>query len=148
MAGYTIIEAVVLAWLFGWSLHGAMPIVFFSAAALLAGVYNLFTCDWIAGEVVNMAGSNQRIGEYVLMDRIAPARSAKCGRPIITSGRTNSRPSKFRPIRNTSATSSAKGVAIHGLVHPNIVRAIGFDPYAAGAVSGDGICPRHAACVR
>lgn len=48
VAGYTIIEAVVLAWLFGWSLHGAMPIVFFSAAALLAGAYNLFTCDWIA----------------------------------------------------------------------------------------------------
>src|SRR3954447_15043326 len=23
-----------------------------------------------------------------------------------------------------------EGVAIHGLVHPNIVRAIGFDPYA------------------
>jgi FtsH-binding integral membrane protein len=48
VAGYTVIEAVVLAWLFGWSLHGAMPVVFFSAAALLAGAYNLFTCDWIA----------------------------------------------------------------------------------------------------
>src|SRR5436305_10789644 len=24
-----------------------------------------------------------------------------------------------------------EGVAIHGLVHPNIVRAIGFDPYAS-----------------
>jgi FtsH-binding integral membrane protein len=46
--GYTIVEAVVLAWLFGWSLHGAMPLVFFSGAVLLAGAYNLFTCDWIA----------------------------------------------------------------------------------------------------
>jgi FtsH-binding integral membrane protein len=48
VSGYTIVEAVVLAWLFGWSLHGAMPLVFFSAAVLLASAYNLFTCDWIA----------------------------------------------------------------------------------------------------
>ena len=48
VGGYTALEAVVLAWLFGWSLHGAMPVVFFAAAALLAGAYNLFTCDWIA----------------------------------------------------------------------------------------------------
>jgi FtsH-binding integral membrane protein len=48
VGGYTIVEAVVLGWLFGWSLHGAMPVVFFCAAALLAGAYNLFTCDWIA----------------------------------------------------------------------------------------------------
>ncbi len=48
VTGYTIVEAVVLAWLFGWSLRGAMPWVFFSAAVLLAAAYNLFTCDWIA----------------------------------------------------------------------------------------------------
>jgi FtsH-binding integral membrane protein len=46
--GYTIVEAVILAWLFGWHLHGAMTVVFFSGAVLLAGAYNLFTCDWIA----------------------------------------------------------------------------------------------------
>ncbi|HWE92541.1 MAG TPA: hypothetical protein VG269_01085 [Tepidisphaeraceae bacterium] len=48
---YTVIEALVLAWLFRWTIHGATAIVFFSAAALLAGVYNLFACDWIAEKV-------------------------------------------------------------------------------------------------
>lgn len=51
VAGLTVIEAVVLAWLFSWSIHGAMPWTFFVAAALLAGVYNLFACDWIAEKV-------------------------------------------------------------------------------------------------
>lgn len=45
---YTAAEAVLLAWLFEWSIRGAAPWVFFAAAALFAGVYNLFTCDWIA----------------------------------------------------------------------------------------------------
>jgi hypothetical protein len=44
----TVIEAAVLAWLFEWSVHGAAPWVFFAAATLFAGVYNLFACDWIA----------------------------------------------------------------------------------------------------
>jgi FtsH-binding integral membrane protein len=47
----TALEAVVLAWLFGWQVKGAMPWTFFAAAILLAGVYNLFTCDWIAEKV-------------------------------------------------------------------------------------------------
>lgn len=45
---YTAAEAVLLACLFDWSVRGAMPWTFFAAATLLAGVYNLFTCDWIA----------------------------------------------------------------------------------------------------
>ena len=44
----TAIEAAVLAWLFEWSIRGAAPWVFFAAATLFAGVYNLFACDWIA----------------------------------------------------------------------------------------------------
>ena len=44
----TAIEATLLAWLFEWSVHGPTAITFFSAATLLAGVYNLFACDWIA----------------------------------------------------------------------------------------------------
>lgn len=48
---YTAIEAVVLAWLFGWQIHGSSRIVVFSAAVLLAGAYNLFACDWIAEKV-------------------------------------------------------------------------------------------------
>ena len=38
----------MLAWLFEWSVHGRAPWVFFAAATLFAGVYNLFACDWIA----------------------------------------------------------------------------------------------------
>ena len=44
----TAAEAAVLAWLFDWSIRGAAPWVFFAAATLFAGVYNLFACDWIA----------------------------------------------------------------------------------------------------
>ncbi len=45
---YTAVEATLLAWLFDFSIRGAAPWVFFAAAALFAGVYNLFACDWIA----------------------------------------------------------------------------------------------------
>lgn len=51
VVGYTIVEAVLLAWLFDWGIRGAMAWTFFAAAILLAGVYNLFTCDWIAKKV-------------------------------------------------------------------------------------------------
>ena len=44
----TAVEATVLAWLFEWSIRGAGAWVFFVAATLIAGVYNLFACDWIA----------------------------------------------------------------------------------------------------
>ncbi len=47
----TIVEAVLLAWLFNWAVRGAMPWTFFIAATLLAAVYNLFACDWIAEKV-------------------------------------------------------------------------------------------------
>jgi len=48
VAAMTAVEAAVLAWLFEWSVSGAAPWVFFAAATLFAGVYNLFACDWIA----------------------------------------------------------------------------------------------------
>ena len=44
-------EAAVLAWLFDWSIAGATAWVFYAAAVLVAGVYNLLTCDWIAERV-------------------------------------------------------------------------------------------------
>src|SRR5688572_6355395 len=49
--GYTAVEAAVLAWLFDWSIGGATAWVFYAAAVLLAGVYNLLACDWIAEKV-------------------------------------------------------------------------------------------------
>jgi hypothetical protein len=46
--GLTVLEAAVLAWLFDWSIAGATAWVFYAAAVLVAGVYNLLACDWIA----------------------------------------------------------------------------------------------------
>ena len=49
--GFTAVEAAVLAWLFDWSIAGPAAWVFYAAAVLVAGVYNLLTCDWIAEKV-------------------------------------------------------------------------------------------------
>jgi hypothetical protein len=49
--GMTVVQALVLAWLFGWSVHGATVWTVYAAAVLIAGVYNLFACDWIAERV-------------------------------------------------------------------------------------------------
>jgi len=48
---YTAAEAVILAWVYGWSVHGAFGWVLFAGATLVAGVYNLLACDWIAEKV-------------------------------------------------------------------------------------------------
>lgn len=45
---YTLAEALLLAWLFNWSLPGATAWTFFAVGTLVAGVYNLLACDWIA----------------------------------------------------------------------------------------------------
>ena len=49
--GMTAVEAAVLAWLFDWGISGATGWVFYAAAVLVAGVYNLLACDWIAEKV-------------------------------------------------------------------------------------------------
>ena len=49
--GMTAVQALILAWLFGWSVHGATIWTLYAAAVLVAGVYNLFACDWIAERV-------------------------------------------------------------------------------------------------
>ena len=48
VAAYTLVEAVLLAWLFNWHVNGATAWTFLVAGTLLAGVYNLLACDWIA----------------------------------------------------------------------------------------------------
>src|SRR5687767_2338449 len=45
---YTAVELALLAWLFDWQIRGAAGWSFVVAGGLLAAVYNLFTCDWIA----------------------------------------------------------------------------------------------------
>lgn len=51
VASYTLIETLVLLWLFGWKLPGPTAWTFLCVGALFAGVYNLFACDWIAEKV-------------------------------------------------------------------------------------------------
>lgn len=51
VAGYTVAEAGLLGWLFGFTAHGPTGWTLFAAAVLLAGVYNLLACDWIAEKV-------------------------------------------------------------------------------------------------
>ena len=48
VAGYTLVEFLLLLWLFNWSVPGPAAWTFVLLGALVAGVYNLFTCDWIA----------------------------------------------------------------------------------------------------
>ena len=45
---YTLLEALMLLWLFDWRMPNATAWTFVVVGALFAGVYNLFTCDWIA----------------------------------------------------------------------------------------------------
>ena len=48
---YTLIEVLVLAWLFQWRIPGPTAWTFLIVGALFAAVYNLLTCDWIAEKV-------------------------------------------------------------------------------------------------
>jgi hypothetical protein len=48
VVGLTGVEVLFLAWLFGFAISGATAWTFFILGALSAGVYNLFTCDWLA----------------------------------------------------------------------------------------------------
>jgi FtsH-binding integral membrane protein len=51
VSAITLLEAMVLLWLFGWSLPGAAAWTFAIVGVLFAGVYNLFACDWIAEKI-------------------------------------------------------------------------------------------------
>ena len=49
--GYTALEMLWLGYLFEWQVRGAAGWTFLALGALVAGVYNLFACDWIAEKV-------------------------------------------------------------------------------------------------
>lgn len=51
VGAYTLLELILLLWLFGWSLPGATAWTFAGVGLLFAAAYNLFTCDWIAEKV-------------------------------------------------------------------------------------------------
>ncbi len=48
---YTAGEAALLLWLFEWRLPGSTSWTFFAVGTLVAAVYNVLTCDWIAEKV-------------------------------------------------------------------------------------------------
>src|SRR5437763_10149459 len=77
-----------------------------------------------------MPQANQRVGEYVLQDRINAGTFGeiwKAHHHVWTDQFVAVKiPTDSQFLRNLQR----EGVAIHGLQHPNIVRAIGFDPYA------------------
>ena len=77
-----------------------------------------------------MASPNQRVGEYVLQDRINRGTFGEVWKAHhhvwadqLVAVKIPTDPQYLRNLQR-------EGVAIHGLVHPNIVRAIGFDPFA------------------
>jgi hypothetical protein len=48
VAVYTLLETALLAWLFHWHVAGSAAWTFIFLGVLVAGVYNLLICDWIA----------------------------------------------------------------------------------------------------
>jgi hypothetical protein len=48
VAIYAMAETTLLAWLFHWRISTATAWTFLVCGGLLAGVYNLLICDWIA----------------------------------------------------------------------------------------------------
>ena len=51
VAAYTLLELVLLIWLFKWNVDGAAAWTFVCLGCLVAAVYNVLTCDWIAEKV-------------------------------------------------------------------------------------------------
>jgi hypothetical protein len=47
----TAVEMALLGWLFNWSIAGRTAWTFLVLGGLVAGIYNLLTCDWIAEKV-------------------------------------------------------------------------------------------------
>lgn len=52
VAGITLAELFGLWWMFNFGIGGPITITFFVVGALLAAVYNLLVCDWIADKLV------------------------------------------------------------------------------------------------
>src|SRR5947208_12148291 len=77
-----------------------------------------------------MPTPNQRISEYVLVEKIGGGSFGevwKAHHHVWTDQLVAIKiPTDGQYVRNLQR----EGAAIHGLIHPNIVRAMGFDPYA------------------
>ena len=113
----------------------------FSAVALLAGVYNLLPATgsrrkYVVRPVDDSETTRNAYSEPTHQrirsrsSRSAAGPSARSGTPTTTCGSISSSPIKIPTDPQYVRNLQREGAAIHGLVHPNIVRAIGFDPYA------------------
>ena len=51
VATYTLLEVIMLAWLFSWNLPNATVWSFVGVGGLIAAAYNVLACDWIAEKV-------------------------------------------------------------------------------------------------
>ncbi len=74
--------------------------------------------------------ANQRVGEYVLQERIAAGTFGEVWKAHHHVWADQFVAVKIPTDSQFLRNLQREGVAIHGLVHPNIVRAIAFDPYA------------------
>lgn len=52
VAAYSLLEVLLLAWLFHWHIGGSAGWTFLILGGLVCGVYNLLTCDWIADKLL------------------------------------------------------------------------------------------------
>src|SRR5438552_12947122 len=76
-----------------------------------------------------MPSANQRISEYVLDERIGAGTFGEVWRARHHVWGDQLVAIKIPTDPQYVRTLQREGAAIHGLQHPNIVRAIGFDPY-------------------
>jgi hypothetical protein len=51
VATFTLLELLLLLWLWDWSISGRTAWTFLAVGVLLAGVYNVLLCDWIASKL-------------------------------------------------------------------------------------------------
>src|ERR1043166_2444746 len=77
-----------------------------------------------------MASSGQRVGEYLLDVKVGGGTFGEVWRAHHHVWVDQLVAIKIPTDTQYLRELQREGVAIHGLVHPNIVRAIGFDPYA------------------
>ncbi|HLL90512.1 MAG TPA: serine/threonine-protein kinase [Tepidisphaeraceae bacterium] len=73
----------------------------------------------------------QRVGEFVLDDRIARGAFGEVWRAHHHVWTDQDVAVKFPTDPQYLAALQREGLAVHGLVHPNVVRPVAFDPYAA-----------------
>ncbi len=76
-----------------------------------------------------MPTTGQRVGEYVLADRISAGTFGEVWRANHHVWRDQVVAIKIPTDPQYLRNLQREGVAVHGLTHPNVVRAIGFDPY-------------------